>query len=332
VTRHHLPTRVTTHKTRTKNEIDKTFYTAIDRIAEEYARTLKRQVSRMKRIMRGVYLSKVAPLIRECFQEINRLERRENIKLNSAYSREMERIIARYSDLANAEITAAMAAVNQLWTQYALRGIVMRFVEATSEAQRRIFVQEIISQAGIFPDHEMLAYMQGGVSDLEHYEAEVAYEFLENIPKRYEERIRRETDYYFTRVLAGWNYAAIAAALNNAYVEIGEMADRQAVNIAQAQADGFYTDFCKKRQTNLGIDKFIWVTMRDAAVRGSHGKLDTKVFSWETGAVGAGDNGWNIYPSGNPHLKKGDWGCRCKPMPYIENISQWIASLFEILH
>ena len=229
----------------------------------------------------GAYKERIAPLIRE----------HEAQKRKLATNNDMRRLLERYTSLIDAEITAAMIAISYLFEPREMDEIVGRFTIVLSEIQRRILLQEILDQVDeIYP--ETLRSLDIGVDDiLDEYE-ENNLEFLpQTIPVEYEERVR-------AGILEGLVSGLTATAIASELAEFGHMADRRADFIAHDQTGSLYNELCEKRQRNVGILHFIWVTMDDDRVRLEHALLHGRVFSWLFGANG-------LYPGL-------EYGCRCK--------------------
>lgn len=72
--------------------------------------------------------------------------------------------------------------------------------------------------------------------------------------------------------------------------EIGGIKDISSINgklqnriklIARNETSSINASINKRRQENLGVEEFKWVTSRDERVRESHARLNGKVFSWD---------------------------------------------------
>ena len=98
--------------------------------------------------------------------------------------------------------------------------------------------------------------------------------------------------------------------------EIGGVKDISSVNgklqnriklIARNETSNINASINKRRQENLGIEEFKWVTSADERVRDSHARLNGKVFSWDDLPV---VDGVKTSP-GQPI------NCRCVAVPII---------------
>ena len=99
--------------------------------------------------------------------------------------------------------------------------------------------------------------------------------------------------------------------------EIGGIKDISSVNgklqnriklIARNETSNINASINKRRQENLGVTEFKWVTSADERVRGSHAKLNGKIFSWDNLPV---VDGVKTSP-GQPI------NCRCVAVPVIK--------------
>lgn len=60
-----------------------------------------------------------------------------------------------------------------------------------------------------------------------------------------------------------------------------QISENRAERIARTESGQLYTQIAKKRQTELGIRKFEWVTAEDERVRSSHEARNGKIYSWD---------------------------------------------------
>jgi SPP1 gp7 family putative phage head morphogenesis protein len=75
--------------------------------------------------------------------------------------------------------------------------------------------------------------------------------------------------------------------------------------IARDQSGKFYGRMNQLRQTEIGVDKYRWRTVRDERVRESHRVKDGKIFSW------------NKPPADTGHPGE-DYQCRCVAEPLLD--------------
>lgn len=85
------------------------------------------------------------------------------------------------------------------------------------------------------------------------------------------------------------------------------VASWDAERIARDQVGKFYGDLNRVRQTDLGIERFVWRTMEDNRVREEHEKLDGQTYEW----ADPPDEG----TPGEPVM------CRCYAEPVLEDLA-----------
>ena len=78
-----------------------------------------------------------------------------------------------------------------------------------------------------------------------------------------------------------------------------------------SKLDGKITQY---RQTSLGIESYIWQTMRDEKVRSNHRTKDGKVFLWSEP------------PADTGHPTE-DYNCRCRAIPNISELSRFLQDV-----
>lgn len=79
--------------------------------------------------------------------------------------------------------------------------------------------------------------------------------------------------------------------------------------IARDQNGKFYGEINQLRQTELGVKKYIWRTVRDARVRDSHADKEGRIFSWDKP------------PSDTGHPGE-DYQCRCYAEPVLTDLAE----------
>ena len=275
-------------------------YNPIDKIGDIYAKAINRQTKKMIRIMGVAFAEKIAPIIREYQSKIKKLDIKTNADRDKEKEAEMQKILFQYSGMIEHEIAAAMFAINQLWEPQYLEEVVARFTEALSEAQRRILMTEIFEEIGKTNPviAENIEHIDDGIGKIVEEYNENNLKFLPEImPAEYGERVKTEIVENF-KIGLGLN------ALSALLMEIGNIAVRRGEFVAHDQTETLYAELTATRQTDVGIGFFTWETMRDSSVRPSHALLDGNIYSWFEGAVGAGEDGADIFPGE-------EYGCRC---------------------
>jgi SPP1 gp7 family putative phage head morphogenesis protein len=91
------------------------------------------------------------------------------------------------------------------------------------------------------------------------------------------------------------------------------VSQRRAAFIARDQVAKLNGDLTRLRQTDLGIDNYIWRTSLDERVRPGHAQLEGMRQSWDKPPIVDPKTGRRAHPGG-------DFNCRCTAEPDIESI------------
>lgn len=120
--------------------------------------------------------------------------------------------------------------------------------------------------------------------------------------------IRSIHEKYLDKVRAAVEQAQIngsKASLAQQLEEIRGVTVSRAKLIARDQAAKFNAALSEARQTNLGIQEYVWVTSGDERVRESHAANNGQVFRWDTPPADTGHPGHDVQ-------------CRCIAKPVIK--------------
>lgn len=100
------------------------------------------------------------------------------------------------------------------------------------------------------------------------------------------------------------------------------MSGTRARLIARDQTGKLNGLMTKKRQTEVGIDKYEWLTSLDERVRETHKPMHGKICRWDNDSVYSDDGkNWQARPSGSQGLTPGsDIQCRCTAVPWMRDI------------
>ena len=245
----------------------------------------------MNIIMQTAFIEKISPIIQQYEND------KKQITDNSV-DEEMRRILQRYTNLIDVEISAAMIAIYKLFSPEALSVIVSNLTDTLDEAQRRIILSELLEEYEIIPKqkYEVIDDEVGEI--LEETEKE-EIKYIPIIADEYEERVKTGT---FDALKIGAGIAAIFTLL----IEWGDMALNKAEFIAVNSTGDLFNDLSRTRQTNVGIEEFEWLTQNDNKVRETHAALHGMIFRWDTGATGVG-----VPPEMEGFYPKKDYNCRC---------------------
>ena len=168
------------------------------------------------------------------------------------------------------------------------------FADATSEFQRQQLAQQLRAAVGV---EVPIADPHLGPMIETFTATNVA--LIKSIPSRYFEQVETKL---MTDVSAGKRWEQIADDLEQRF----EVSESTARLIARDQVGKFFGALNQVRQKDLGIEGFIWRTMKDNRVREEHEELEGERFTW------------NDLPSeGAP----GDAvNCRCWAEPDVQSV------------
>jgi len=246
--------------------------------------------------MNEAFVEKIAPI----FQ---RYQREARLATNDADTREMKRLLARYTDLLEAEIAAVIVAINALWEPRQLRAALYAFTDTVNEASRRYMLSAMLEQVGYIPQ----SYQQtvdNGVDEILDDSEDDALDYVPVIAREYQERIE-------TGLLEALIGMATAAYVMSQLDEWADMAMRKSDFVAVNVTGELLHELDQQRAKNLDCEMFEWLTMKDDKVRDHHAVLLGKRFKWTEGAKGAGVDGQAIWPGT-------EFRCRCKAVPVFD--------------
>lgn len=97
--------------------------------------------------------------------------------------------------------------------------------------------------------------------------------------------------------------------LKDKLLERGNVSESRAELIARDQTLKLNGALNKARQTNAGVDSYVWSTSRDARVREEHAELEGQTFSWSA-------------PPEIGYHPSEDYQCRCVALPVIPGLDE----------
>jgi SPP1 gp7 family putative phage head morphogenesis protein len=153
-----------------------------------------------------------------------------------------------------------------------LQQLAERMARSTSEFQRTQLGRQIQAGLGIELDRliafepDLAERIQGFVSE------NVA--LIKSLPDRYFQEIERTV---IAAIREGKRNEEVAADMEERY----SIASSRATLIARDQIGKFYGELQQARQTQLGIDRYIWRTVRDNRVRPDHEEREGEIFAWD---------------------------------------------------
>ena len=123
-------------------------------------------------------------------------------------------------------------------------------------------------------------------------------ELITSIPTKYFEKVESLVR---KNVETGMRYETIVGKIK----EAGNVTESRAKLIARDQTAKMNSDFNRVRQTDLGINSYIWQTSGDERVRPEHADHDGKEFRWDDPPEDTGHPGEDIQ-------------CRCVAIPVFK--------------
>lgn len=173
-----------------------------------------------------------------------------------------------------------------------LAALAQRIARSTSEHQKGQLFRQIRSTVGI----DLKTIKDAGLSArVKRFTAENVA-LIKSVPKTYFEQVEKS-------VLAGMRSGKRAPEIADDMEERAEVAMSRATLIARDQVLKFNGELNQARQTELGIERYIWRTVKDNRVREEHADLEGETFSWDA-------------PPEPGHPGE-DYNCRCFAEPLM---------------
>lgn len=173
-----------------------------------------------------------------------------------------------------------------------LDSTIRRYFNETNLHNRQELIKQIrrMFQIDAFPPDVDLAPFLSTFTDENR-------KLIKSIPNQYVDDV---TNIVSREVRAGGRVAKVQELIEKRFDVYGYTARR----LARDQVNKLNGALAQKRQTKLGLDKYIWRTSRDERVRNSHLDKEGKIFSWDDPPFDTGHPGQDIQ-------------CRCTAEPYI---------------
>ena len=220
-----------------------------DRIAAEYRKALGPVVA--------ILLDLLAEFLRELEREWQILpgQRTDN-------DQDVARLVKRTSD----KLARAIKAESVL-------PIATNYGAATSDFQRAQLAKQ--ARAAVSIDVRKLAGLDRNVPKQIVSFAETNAQLITGLGQRMADDI---ADVVQEGVVSGSRWETIAGRL----AHTGKVTESRAALIARDQVGKLFGDINKQRQTNLGVTRYVWRTVRDNRVREEHEALDGDSISWDS--------------------------------------------------
>lgn len=145
-----------------------------------------------------------------------------------------------------------------------------KIARLTSEHQKTQLFRQIKSTIGI----DLKTIADKGMSErIKRFTAENVA-LIKTVPQKYFDDVEKT-------VLAGVRDGARASEIASDLEERAGVAESRSALIARDQVLKFNGELNKVRQQDLGIDSYVWRTVKDNRVRDEHAELDGQTFSWD---------------------------------------------------
>lgn len=177
-----------------------------------------------------------------------------------------------------------------------------RIAAATSEHQKRELFRQIKSTLGV----ELNTIADKGLRQtIQQFTAENVA-LIKSLPQTYFDDIEK-------RVLAGQRQGLRHTEIAEQLEERLGVAESRAKLIARDQVLKFNGELNKVRQQQLGLDRYIWRTVKDNRVRSEHEDRDGEIYSWDAPPGDESDPGDGGHPGEGIN-------CRCYAEPVISDL------------
>ncbi len=220
-----------------------------DRIAAEYRAALGPSVH--------VLLDLLAELVRELERE---WPQPEPVRMDN------DRDVARAVKRTAGKLARAIKAESIL-------PIAAKYGATTSDFQRAQLAKQ--ARAAVSIDVRKLSGLDRKVPEQITKFAETNAQLIVGLGQRMAEDIAEIVE---DGVVAGTRWETIAGRLAHA----GQVTESRAALIARDQVGKLFGDINKQRQTNLGVTRYVWRTVRDNRVREEHEALDGDSIAWDS--------------------------------------------------
>lgn len=111
-------------------------------------------------------------------------------------------------------------------------------------------------------------------------------------------------------VAQGFRSGQRASTVADALLNVMSVQESRALFWARDQIGSLHGQLTRKRQKAIGIERYVWRTSRDEAVRESHRQLEGTIHSWDDPPTVGGRQ---VHPSE-------DYNCRCGSDPLIPGV------------
>lgn len=284
------------------------------KLSVAYAKAMMKQIRRMEKIMLGVYKKQIIPILKEYNAEVARVT--DSVTANASVTRgistKLKRLLREAENKIGAELATAYKDIDRLFGTRIATTLSKNFVNAVEVTQKKTITAEVQAAATKKVPAETLKSINlladKGTKKIITKSIGENVKLIQSVPEQYFQRISKAV---YDGLDKGRHISAIAEDL----VDIGGMSERKAQFIARDQLGKTYGDLTKKRQENLGIRRFKWLTSHDERVRETHDALDGHIYDWDTGAIGP-----EVASEVEGLVPGEDYNCRCTSSMVMEDL------------
>ena len=293
------------------------------RISVEYYRDMLRQIRLMERLMQKAYAERIAPLIMKFEYEVQREAEKElktNAQLLGGLSERLRQLHAYTLSQASSELSLISLEIQRLFNIEFSTGIAKKFVNKINITDKKNITQAVLQVGGRKAKTKIKAIkalQDRGIDSIVQHSMKRNVGLIQSIPQQYFQRVQEA-------IYDGLEKGTGTKELGKVISDIGGVTERRGKFIARDQLASVHGDLTKKRQQNLGLKKFMWLTSKDERVRDTHEALEGMIFEWDTGASGPG------VPAEMVGLVPGeDFNCRCTSTVVEDDIFEALDKIAE---
>lgn len=194
------------------------------------------------------------------------------------------------------QLQATLQRIEQLKHEFDILSIPIsrKVVNSASDIHKNIFMRQMRQHLGI--DIKKLIEREN-LSPVLQRSIETNVDLVRNMQQKYLNQVKAAVE----QAQINGSKVSLASDLE----KIKGMTVNRAKLIARDQAAKFNADLSEARQTNLGIEEYIWTTSGDERVRETHAANDGKTFRWDSPPEATGHPGHDVQ-------------CRCIARPVVK--------------
>lgn len=271
-----------------------------------------KQMILMEKLTMKMYVEKIIPLIKEFEKAVqDEAKLATNARFMYGLSAQLKRLLRQTQAQIEAEFLGIENQVNRFFSAKMASGLAKDFVNSVDITQKETLNSEISSVLG----RQRMTKLKGlnlvedaGLKPIIKDAISENVDLIQSIPNQYLGRVK-------TAVLDGLAGGKSTKTLGKEISDIGGVTRRRGQFIARDQLGSVYGKLSKKRNDNLGLKRFRWLTSHDSRVRDSHEKLDGHIYEWDKGAEGpeVEPEVWGLVPGE-------DFNCRCTTSVVEEDV------------